>query len=238
MSNITAKMRNWRHVYKLDPNRELSEEDIRLLLQSGTDAIIIGGTDGVTFANTQSLLHRVKQDHVPCVQEVSSTDAVVPGFDGYLIPTVLNTEAGKWILGVHQQTIKKYGELIPWNMLAVEGYVILNPEAKVATLTKAITSLDTHDIEAYVRVAEHLFHLPFLYIEYSGTYGDVEKVKAARQCLATTKLIYGGGITNEWQTKEMAMWADIVVVGNVIYNDLKSALRTVAWVKETSLMWG
>ncbi|MGR5873846.1 geranylgeranylglyceryl/heptaprenylglyceryl phosphate synthase [Bacillus pacificus] len=45
------------------------------------------------------------------------------------------------------------------------------------------------------------------------------------------KLYYGGGISNAEQAKEMAQHADTVVVGNIIYDDIKAALKTVKAVK-------
>lgn len=229
-------MQTWRHVFKLDPNRPIEEETISRLLQSGTDAIVVGGTDGITYQNTHDLMRRVKQTSLPCVQEVSSAKAVVPGFDGFLIPTVLNTDDAEWLIGAHQRTVKYFGDWIPWDLLAVEGYVVLNPEAKVAQLTQARTSLTCKDVLSYARIAEYIFRLPFLYLEYSGTYGDVEIVQATSEKLQQTKLIYGGGIRSEEQAREMARFADIVVVGNLIYDDLETAIQTVSWVKETELV--
>ncbi len=46
----------WRHVFKLDPAKEISDENLREVCQSGTDAIIIGGTDGVTLELVLDLL--------------------------------------------------------------------------------------------------------------------------------------------------------------------------------------
>ena len=70
-------------------------------------------------------------------------------------------------------------------------------------------------------------------MEYSGAYGDVEMVKATAEVLTNTKLFYGGGITSVEQAKEMAAYADTVVVGNIIYDDLQAALKTVNAVKNT-----
>lgn len=58
-------------------------------------------------------------------------------------------------------------------------------------------------------------------------------VKATAEVLEKTKLFYGGGITSVQQAKEMAVYADTVVVGNIIYDDLKAALKTVKAVKNT-----
>ena len=59
----------------------------------------------------------------------------------------------------------------------MEGYCVLNPEAKVAQLTEAKCNLTEDDVIAYARLADKLLHLPIFYLEYSGTYGDVELVK-------------------------------------------------------------
>ncbi len=77
------------------------------------------------------------------------------------------------------------------------------------------------------------FKLPVFYIEYSGTYGDISVVSAVKQELKNTRLFYGGGVTSAKQAAEMAKYADTVVVGNIIYDDLKAALATVKAVKNT-----
>lgn len=41
----------WKHVFKLDPNKDLPDEQLEILCESGTDAVIIGGSDGVTEDN-------------------------------------------------------------------------------------------------------------------------------------------------------------------------------------------
>ena len=34
----------WKHVFKLDPNKDISDEHLEQVCESGTDAIIVGGT--------------------------------------------------------------------------------------------------------------------------------------------------------------------------------------------------
>lgn len=228
----------WQHVFKLDPNRVLSDLALELICRSGTDAIIIGGTDGVTYQNTRALLERVKKYPIPCVQEISGIDSVVLGFDGYLIPTVLNTDQSRFIHGLHFEAVKTYGSLIPWDQLLLLGYVILNPDAKVSRVTKAKADLEKSDCIAYARLIEHLFEFPVLYVEYSGRFGDPEKVAAMKKELTHTRLFYGGGISNEEQTKTMAKIADTVVVGNLVYRHVAQAVKTVGWVKEAKASLG
>jgi putative glycerol-1-phosphate prenyltransferase len=220
-------VREWRHVFKLDPNKEISDEALDRLCESGTDAIIIGGTDGITLDNVLNLMARVRRYTVPCILEVSTIDSVSPGFDLYFIPTVLNSRDTKWITGLHHEAVKEYGELMDWDEFLIQGYCVLNKDCKAAKLTSAQTELSEEDIAAYALMAEKMFHLPIFYLEYSGVYGDPSIVKAAKSQLNETILFYGGGIESLEQAMEMGSLADVIVVGNIIYKDLSAALRTV-----------
>ena len=224
--------REWRHVFKLDPNKEISDDALEKVCESGTDAIVVGGSDGVTLENVLQLMARVRRYTVPCVMEISSIETVTPGFDLYFIPSVLNSSETDWMMGLHQKAMKEYGLLMNWDEIFVEGYCILNPDCKAAELTRANTELDTDDVAAYALMAEKMFHLPIFYLEYSGKYGEVSIVKAAKENLENTVLFYGGGITTIDQAKEIAQLADVVVVGNIIYDNIEEALKTVVGVKE------
>ncbi|MDA3130394.1 heptaprenylglyceryl phosphate synthase [Aliibacillus thermotolerans] len=224
----------WRHVFKLDPAKEIDDEALEQICESGTDAIIVGGTDGVTLDNTLALLSRVRRYAVTCGLEVSTIPALTPGFDYYFVPTILNTNDGRWITGIHQEALKEFGPLLETEEVIAEGYCVLNKDAKVALLTGANTALTGEDVAAYARLADQLFRLPIFYLEYSGTYGNAEVVKRAKTVLKHSRLFYGGGIRTKQEAEEMAAIADTVVVGNIIYEDLQSALRTVQVVKETS----
>ncbi|MGE7912141.1 heptaprenylglyceryl phosphate synthase [Lysinibacillus xylanilyticus] len=223
----------WRHVFKLDPAKDISDEALEKICESGTDVIIVGGTDGVTLDGVLDLLVRVRRFEVPIALEISAIDSVTPGYDYYFIPTVLNSDDPKWIKNLHHEAIKEYGDIMVWDELVAEGYCILNPDCKVAEVTNAKTDLSIDDVVAYARLAENFFRLPVFYVEYSGTYGDIEVVSAVKNELKNTRLFYGGGITSAQQAAEMAKYADTVVVGNIIYEDLKAALATVKAVKNT-----
>jgi putative glycerol-1-phosphate prenyltransferase len=223
--------REWKHVFKLDPDKDITDKDLESICESGTDAIIVGGTDGITLEKVLNLMSRVRRYTVPCVLEISSVDTVTPGFDSYFVPSVLNSTDPKWMMKLHQQAVKAYGEIMNWDEIFVEGYCILNPDCKAAQLTGAQTNLDADDVGAYAMMAEKMFHLPIFYLEYSGTYGDIEVVKKAKQNVNETILFYGGGVQSAEQAKEMAEYADVVVVGNLIYENLEIALETVSAVK-------
>jgi putative glycerol-1-phosphate prenyltransferase len=225
-------IRQWRHVFKLDPNKEISDEQLERICESGTDAVIVGGTDGVTLENVLELLARIRRFSVPCVLEISNLESVTPGFDFYFVPMVLNSREKKWIIDLHHEAVKQFGDIMNWDEIFMEGYCILHKNCKAAMLTDANTELQEDDVVAYARIAEHMYRLPIFYLEYSGSYGNPELVQRVKQVLKQTQLFYGGGIETEKQAKEMAQYADTIVVGNVIYEDIKKALATVKAVKQ------
>lgn len=224
----------WRHAFKLDPAKSVTDEEIELLAESGTDGIIVGGTDGITLDNVLDLLVRIRRYAVPVALEVSTVESVTPGFDYYFIPTVLNSTKAEWINGIHHAALREYGHMMDWDEIITEGYCIMNLDCKAAQLTGVSKVPDEEDVIAYARMTENLFKLPIFYMEYSGTYGDPEIVRAAANVLENTKLFYGGGITNAQDAKTMAEIAHTVIVGNVIYDDFKAALSTVDAVKSVS----
>ncbi|OEF99487.1 geranylgeranylglyceryl/heptaprenylglyceryl phosphate synthase [Vulcanibacillus modesticaldus] len=215
------------HIFKLDPNRPISEEQVNRLCLSGTDAIVVGGTLGVTYENTENLLRLIRKNSITTIQEISSLDAIVPGFDYYFIPLVLNAQDPTWILNAHHQALKKYGDLINWEQVLVEGYIVLNGDSSVAKLTKSLTDLSVEDVIAYARMVDQMLKLPILYLEFSGTYAEVELIEELKYAVDNTKIFYGGGIDSIDKAKEMSSYVDTVVVGNVIYENFELALETV-----------
>ncbi|TDL30613.1 heptaprenylglyceryl phosphate synthase [Jeotgalibacillus sp. S-D1] len=220
-------IQEWNHVFKLDPNKEISDEQLEKICESGTDAVMIGGSDGVTLENVLDLMARIRRYTVPCVLEVSNLESVTPGFDLYFIPTVLNSTDPQWITGLHHKALKEHGDLMNWEEIMAEGYCIVNPDCKAAKLTQADANLTKDDVIAHARMSERLFHLPIFYLEYSGMYGDPDIVKAVSNELSKAVFFYGGGITSRNKAEEMAQWADVIVVGNLIYENLPEALKTI-----------
>lgn len=229
-SKLQNEINNWQHIFKLDPAKEINDEHLERICESGTDAIIVGGTDNVTFDNVLDLLYRIRRYALPCVLEVSTMDAITPGFDAYFIPTVLNSQSKKWVVDIQHEAIKQYGNLMNWDEIFIEGYCILNEHCKAFKKTNS-TLPDEADVISYATMAEKFFRLPIFYVEYSGTYGDVTLVEKVKEQLHETKLFYGGGITTLEQAKEMKEFADVIVVGNVIYSNIEAALQTVRAVK-------
>lgn len=227
--------RHWRHAFKLDPDKPIDDATLEAVCESGTDAVIVGGTLGVTYDNTLDLMARIRRYAVPAVLEVSSLQAVVPGFDAYFIPLVLNAGTVDWTFQPLVAGLKEYGSYIHWEEIFCEGYLILNPDSSAAKLTQARPVTGPEEAKAYARTASCLCRLPMFYVEYSGMYGDPAMVRACKEALEGTHLFYGGGIRTVQQAREMAAIADTIVVGNIIYEDLSAALATVEAVKAVTV---
>jgi putative glycerol-1-phosphate prenyltransferase len=221
----------WRHVFKLDPDRSIDDRALEAVCQSGTDAILVGGSTGVTFENTVDLLARIRRYAVPCALELSDAQAGVPGFDGYFIPFVLNAGRREWLIGHHVDALKRYGHLLPWASVIGEAYLVLNPDSAAARISEALPAENDDEVLAYSHVADRLWRVPVLYVEYSGTFGDMKLIRRMREELRQAQLFYGGGIDSPEKAREAAAAADTVVVGNAVYQNLEAALATVDAVK-------
>jgi len=221
--------RNWRHITKLDPDREISEEDLKTVATSGTDALLIGGTRGVTRQKVADLLKRLRRYDVVKIQEPSNpANVVFEDIDYLFVPSIINSADPKWIVGLHADWVKDwmstYG-VLPWDKVQGEAYIVLNPKSAVGIETKAKTDLSIEEAVAYAVCADRYMHFPIVYIEYSGTYGNPSLVKAVKQNLSNAHLFYGGGIDSKEKAKEMARYATIVV-GNILYYDIEKFKET------------
>lgn len=213
--------REWRHVVKLDPDRPLSTELVNAIQRSGTDAVLLGGTQRITYENVNALLGRLRRHapDVPVWQEVSTEEAVVDGVDGYAVPVVLNAGDPRWLIGEHVRAVLRYRPFIDWTRVLVEGYLVLNPDCAVAELTQAKAPLSAAEAAAYAVAGEALLSMPVIYLEYSGTYGDPHTVKEICRLVENAHLFYGGGIDSYEKAAEMGSHADTIIVGNALYGD-------------------
>ncbi|MCU4750810.1 putative phosphoglycerol geranylgeranyltransferase [Halobacteria archaeon AArc-curdl1] len=224
---MTAPWDDWNHILKLDPDKELPEGvTYGDLCATGTDAIEVGGTMGMTEENMTAVIEACAEHDVPLYQEPSNPSVVVDNaaLEGYLIPTVFNAGSPFWITGAHKEWVRLEGSL-EWDRTYMEAYIVMNPEADVATLTEADCDLAADDVASYATIAEKMFGQEIVYVEYSGTYGDPEIVEAAAGALDESTLFYGGGIHDYNSAYTMAEHADVIVVGNLAHDEGVSAVR-------------
>jgi phosphoglycerol geranylgeranyltransferase len=134
--------KEWKHITKLDPDKQITEAALETIVESGTDAIMISGTQNITNKNVAQLTTLLKEYKIPKILEPATPDAVVYGDVDYIfVPLVLNSMDLEWIIGKHVKWIKTHE--INWDRVIPEGYIVLNPESAVAKLTKSVTNLTT-----------------------------------------------------------------------------------------------
>jgi phosphoglycerol geranylgeranyltransferase len=220
------RWKDWVHVTKLDPDKQLKPGDIDAIAASGTDALMLSGTLNVTQENLAMLQKQLNAYDLPLVMEPAGPEAVLmQGIDYVFVPSVMNTTDVVWIVGKHQAWVRQQQGNIPWDCIVPEAYIVLNPDSSVGKVTRAVCDLNADEVAAYVTVADHYFHFPIVYIEYSGRYGDPAVVKAASDAINDSILYYGGGINSAEKAAEMSRYADTIVVGNAVYDQGADVLK-------------
>ena len=217
----------WDHILKIDPDKPLVDgETFADVCQTGTDAIEIGGTLGMTEDKMQRVIDACAEYDVPLYQEPSNPSVVIdsPALDGYLIPTVFNSTDPFWMVGAHKEWVR-IEDGLDWDRTTTEAYIVMNPEASVAEYTEADCEQSAEDVGAFARVAEKMFGQEIVYVEYSGTFGDPEIVQAAADGLDDATLFYGGGIGDYDNAYEMGQYADAIVVGDLVHEVGCDAVR-------------
>ncbi|MFC6974195.1 phosphoglycerol geranylgeranyltransferase [Halomicroarcula sp. GCM10025709] len=218
---------DWDHIVKIDPDKTLVDgETFEDVAATGTDAIEVGGTTGMTEEKMQRVVEACGKYDIPVYIEPSNPASVVHSdrHDGYLVPVVMNAGDVTWITGAHKEWIRIDDE-IDWSRTFTEAYIVMNPEASVATYTQADCDLDAEEVAAYAEAAEHLLGQEIVYVEYSGTLGDPEIVAAAADAVDDATLFYGGGIGDYESARRMAEHADTIVVGDLVHDEGVEAVR-------------
>ncbi|WP_227380025.1 phosphoglycerol geranylgeranyltransferase [Haladaptatus halobius] len=231
---MAAAWAQWDHVTKIEPDKALHDGDTYTgIADTGTDALILGGTTNVTETSVQSILDALSSAETPIFVEPTyrPTNFHSDALSGYLVPIVLNADDPLWITGAHHEWVRTSD--LDWDYVHPEAYIVLNPASSVATYTQANCDLDGDDVVAYAELAEQILDQKIIYLEYSGTLGDPAVVAAARDSLSSARLFYGGGIHDYDSAFEMANVTDTVVVGNVLHEDgIEAVEETVRGAKD------
>jgi len=242
------------HVTKVDPAEELPDLGPLGL----TDLVIVGGSDGVTRENSLAAIKRINSVYpeTPVLQEPYSSSHVsketIDAADYLSIPAVFNGSHDNFLakhleffteLGNRPEELPGAGLPVVGDIIASrgrsavaelsgrifgEGYVIQNLDSKAAAESGVERRYTTEEVAGAALATEAFYGFPVFYVEYSGTYGGPEDVRAAATYLDETVLLYGGGIRSHEQTEEvLAAGADAVVVGDCFHEDPERYRRTV-----------
>lgn len=219
-------LENCKHVFKLDPNKTISDAHLERLCESETDLIIVGGTDGVTQSNVLDLMSRIRRYMTPVALELSNLEAVVPGFDHYFVPAVFNTKDMKFLHGMLLEALERYAHLLDYDTISLMPYLIFNEECKAYKYANC-EPINRENMAYYIQLIDKMYRQKYMYIEFSGTLAEKELLQDIYETKTNVHMIYGGGIDSKEAFDERAPFADTLVVGNLIYEDFEAALNTV-----------
>ncbi len=212
------------HMTLIDPAKQAPNQsgDIAVKAKSaGSDAIMVGGSTGVTQENLDSTVDHIKKRcDLPVIYFPSGANAIARRCDAIYFMSMLNSKNVRNITGEHWRgapIIKKLGlETISM------GYVIVEPGMKVGEVGEAdlVKREDVARAVGYGMAAE-FFGMDLVYLEAGS--GAPEPVPSAM--IRSVKesidipLVVGGGVTSAEKAGEVARsGADIVVTGTLIEN--------------------
>ena len=219
------------HVTKVDPEKPMPAEPSSLL--SATDLVMVGGSDGVTEANTLETIEAVRSaaPDVPIFQEpydaAQVTKDTVDAVDVLSVPAVYNGDMDHFVgkhLSMYTELANKPSSMLGTSLPVVgnvieskgetvlaelaekivgEGYVIQHVDSAAAETSGATEPFTTEQVAGAALATESFYGFPIFYVEYSGSYGGPEDVEAAANHLEDTILLYGGGIDSQAKAEEI-----------------------------------
>lgn len=203
--------------------------------RAGTDAVMVGGSTGITQANIDATVSAIKKScKRPVIYFPSGANAIARNADAIYFMSMLNSKNVRNITGEHSKgapIIKKLG-IEPISM----GYVIVEPGMKVGEVGEAnlVRRGDIPTIVGYALTTE-FFGMDLLYLEAgSGAPEPVPSsmIRAARESVDIPIVVGGGIVTPAQAGRVAAAGADIVVTGTLVENGsfeskLKEIIKTV-----------
>ncbi|MCJ7464621.1 MAG: geranylgeranylglyceryl/heptaprenylglyceryl phosphate synthase [Thermoplasmata archaeon] len=213
------------HMTLIDPAKQsarVSGEIAAKACRAGTDAIMVGGSTGVTQENLDETVEQIKRAcKLPVIYFPSGANVISRKCDAIYFMSMLNSRNVRNVSGEHARgapMIKKLG-IEPISM----GYVIVEPGMKVGEVGEAelVKRGDLNTLIGYA-IATEFFGMDLLYLEAGSGAPEpvpVPMVKAARESV-DIPLVVGGGIVTPKQAADLAAaGADIIVTGTLVEND-------------------
>lgn len=222
------------HMTLLDPAKQSPGESAAIAetaCAAGTDAIMVGGSTGVTQENLDETVDSIKAScSLPVIYFPSRANAIAQRCDAVYFMSMLNSRNVRNVTGEQCKgapVIRKLGiETISM------GYVIVEPGMKVGEVGEA-DLVRRDDIQRAVSLAlvAEMFGMDLLYLEAgSGAPEPVpaEMISAVKE-VVTIPVVVGGGIANPEQAGAVVGGgADIVVTGTLVENgQFETPLRQV-----------
>lgn len=223
MEYILEKLKKERlHMTLIDPDKQSAPQAGKLAaiaVELGTDAIMVGGSTGVTQKKMDDTIIEIKKNsRVPVIIFPTSAAAISRYADAIYFMSLLNSKSPVFLIkqqAIGAPAIKKMG-IEPISM----GYIVVEPGMKVGEVGMAEpVPRDRVDIAVGYALAAEFFGMSLVYLEAgSGAPQPVpsEMITAVKRELSIP-LIVGGGIKSaENAENAVKAGADIIVTGTII----------------------
>lgn len=235
---------NYLHFTLIDPGKQTPEEAFELAefsKESGTDAIMIGGSTSVKKSILDETVIAAKETELPVILFPSNVNFLSRYANAVFFLSLLNSRNPRFII---REPAK--GAPIIKNELKIEaisvGYIVVKPGMTVGKVGQA-DLIKEDDISSAVEYAlfAQLCGFKFVYLEAgSGSPKTVpNEIIAGVKKELTIPLIVGGGIRDAETAKEIIeAGADIIVTGNIIegqrFSELGEIIAAVKSIKKRS----
>jgi phosphoglycerol geranylgeranyltransferase len=222
------------HMTLIDPAKQpvtVAGEIACVAEAARSDAIMVGGSTGITQENLDLTVDEIKaRCGLPVIYFPSGANAIAQRCDAIYFMSMLNSTNPRNITGEHWRgapVIRKLG-LETLSM----GYIVVEPGMKVGEIGEAdvVTRGDVERAVGYAMAAEYL-GMSLVYLEAgSGAPSPVPSamIRAVKDSIGVP-LIVGGGITDPVKAGDAASdGADIIVTGTLVENgDFEEPLRSI-----------
>jgi phosphoglycerol geranylgeranyltransferase len=210
------------HMALIDPDKQPAEvagQIAKRMKDAGTDAIMIGGSTGVTSENLASTAKAIKEKSwLPVIHFPGGPKALSREVDCILYMCMMNSAELDNVIG-YQVMAAPYIKKLGIETVSM-GYVIVEPGMKVGEVGKAkLVKRDQVDLAVSYGLAAEMYGMSLFYLE-AGSGADrpvpPEMIRAVKKSIGIP-LIVGGGIrTPEAAAAAREAGADIVVTGTLL----------------------
>ena len=209
------------------------EEIPRLVREWGIDAILVGGSLGISEIEVSSAISILREAGVPIILFPGNVNGISPAADAILFMSLLNSADPYYIIGaqvVGAPIVKRYGlEALP------TAYILMGSNTAVGHIgwARPIPEKVPEVAAAYATAAE-LLGMRFIYLEGgSGAPKPVspDVVRAVRKSTGLY-IITGGGIREpETAIEILRAGSDAIVLGTILEKNPEKAREIVKAVK-------
>ncbi len=210
------------HMTLLDPDKQAPAEAAALSFEAaaaGTDAIMIGGSTGVTQNKVDATVLAVKEAaKVPVILFPASAANLSPHADALYFMSLLNSRDPRLIIGEQRlaaPVVRAWGlETIPM------AYLVIEPGMRAGEVGDAeLISRKNPTVAVQYALAAQLLGMKLVYLEAgSGAPEPVPDrlIRAVREAIEIPVVVGGGIRTPEAAKAATHAGADIVVTGTIV----------------------